>query len=590
MSKQVMKCYYEVFELSRDTTAEEIKKQYKKLALKWHPDKNVGNEEEATLRFKEISTAYAVLSDAQERKWYDDHRDSILRGANVGDADEEGDHGPIVNLWTYFQPSCFSGYHNREGGFFFVYNAVFENIHNVETQHGKDIIASDFVFFGHETSTSDEIQRFYSHWSNFVTQLSFTWADKYNPGDAPSRPVRRVMEKENKKLRDVARREYQETVRALAHFVRKIDKRVMVMEQEQRRKKEEENEKLANEKKEALLLKKELRERRLKQMEEDEEEQTKRAEERQGAYLLADESESENELLSDDEDGAGDGVGGDNDCGEGFFDESGRVCQRQSQSQATGTGTSGTGTSGTGTSGTRNDNDNEEDDEDDDEDKEDEDKEVFRCDICRKDFKSESQLSQHLNSKAHRTKEKTIKELDVDDDEDEEISSSKVIEKKNKTNKNNNAGSSKTTKIDIQKKTPKEIKKPAVIVEKAKQEQEEVNRDNSDNSDSDENEDEDDLIFNFAKKAAVFRNNNKNKEDEVDEEEDSDESDPNSEKDDSEKDDNDSNVNEDDDDVELITPSPSLKKTAQKAQKASSTKNSTSSVSVSDNSNNSSKR
>ena len=50
--------------------------------MKWHPDKNVGNEEEATIRFKEISTAYAVLGDAQEKKWYDDHRESILRYAN----------------------------------------------------------------------------------------------------------------------------------------------------------------------------------------------------------------------------------------------------------------------------------------------------------------------------------------------------------------------------------------------------------------------------------------------------------------------------------------------------------------------------
>jgi DnaJ family protein A protein 5 len=57
----------------------QIKKTYKKLALKWHPDKNVGNEEEATARFKAITAAFAVLSDPQERQWYDDHRESILR-------------------------------------------------------------------------------------------------------------------------------------------------------------------------------------------------------------------------------------------------------------------------------------------------------------------------------------------------------------------------------------------------------------------------------------------------------------------------------------------------------------------------------
>ena len=57
-----MRCHYEVLEIPRDSSAEDIKKQYKKLALKWHPDKNVGREEEATAHFKEINTSYAVRS------------------------------------------------------------------------------------------------------------------------------------------------------------------------------------------------------------------------------------------------------------------------------------------------------------------------------------------------------------------------------------------------------------------------------------------------------------------------------------------------------------------------------------------------
>mmetsp|Transcript_13104 Transcript_13104/g.13154 ORF Transcript_13104/g.13154 Transcript_13104/m.13154 type:complete len:309 (+) Transcript_13104:107-1033(+) len=298
MEKPAMRCYYEVFDIPREATADEIKKQYKKLALKWHPDKNVGNEDEATLRFKEVSTAYAVLSDPQERKWYDDHRDSILRG---DDEEEEGEnHGPTVNLWEYFRSSCFSGYHSNEGGFYTVYNSVFSRIYDMEMEHGKREKEKErereiFVSLGNEGSTADEVLRFYSHWSQYVTSLSFSWCDRYNTTQAPSRPVRRVMEKENKRFRDTGRREYQERVRELVCFIRKRDKRMIEIEREREKKKAEEEEKRVREKEEALRQKKELRERRMRQIEEDDEERKNRERERKNAYLLADEREEERE-------------------------------------------------------------------------------------------------------------------------------------------------------------------------------------------------------------------------------------------------------------------------------------------------------
>jgi hypothetical protein len=52
-------------------TSETIKKTYRKLALKWHPDKNQGDED-AQEKFKEISKAYSILSDPKKRKYYDD--------------------------------------------------------------------------------------------------------------------------------------------------------------------------------------------------------------------------------------------------------------------------------------------------------------------------------------------------------------------------------------------------------------------------------------------------------------------------------------------------------------------------------------
>jgi len=63
--------YYRVLEVTRNASTEDIKKAYRKLALKWHPDKNPDTLEEATKKFKEISEAYEVLSDEKKRKVYD---------------------------------------------------------------------------------------------------------------------------------------------------------------------------------------------------------------------------------------------------------------------------------------------------------------------------------------------------------------------------------------------------------------------------------------------------------------------------------------------------------------------------------------
>ena len=72
--------YYKVLGVARDATDAELKKAYRKLAVKWHPDKNPNNQEEATKKFKEISEAYDVLSDSEKKEIYDTYGEEGLKG------------------------------------------------------------------------------------------------------------------------------------------------------------------------------------------------------------------------------------------------------------------------------------------------------------------------------------------------------------------------------------------------------------------------------------------------------------------------------------------------------------------------------
>ncbi len=76
--------YYEVLEVAKNASVDDIKKAYRKSALKFHPDKNPGNKD-AELRFKECAEAYEVLSDADKRGRYDKYGHDGLRGTAMHD-------------------------------------------------------------------------------------------------------------------------------------------------------------------------------------------------------------------------------------------------------------------------------------------------------------------------------------------------------------------------------------------------------------------------------------------------------------------------------------------------------------------------
>jgi molecular chaperone DnaJ len=79
-----MTTYYEILEVSREATLDEIRTAYRRLALKYHPDKNP-EDTEAEDRFKRVSEAYQVLADTEKRQLYDLYGDAGLIGLDIGD-------------------------------------------------------------------------------------------------------------------------------------------------------------------------------------------------------------------------------------------------------------------------------------------------------------------------------------------------------------------------------------------------------------------------------------------------------------------------------------------------------------------------
>lgn len=90
------KDYYEVLGVDRNASADEIKKAYRKLAIKYHPDKNPGNKE-AEEKFKEAAEAYSVLSDADKKARYDQFGHAGVEGAGPDFSGGFGNLNDILN-------------------------------------------------------------------------------------------------------------------------------------------------------------------------------------------------------------------------------------------------------------------------------------------------------------------------------------------------------------------------------------------------------------------------------------------------------------------------------------------------------------
>lgn len=263
-------CYYELLGVEAHASDIELKKAYRRKALQYHPDKNIGNVEEATEIFATIRSAYEVLSDPQERAWYDSHKEQILSDAPIGSDDgfnEEYEVDSMVTgvttdeLLMFFNSSLYTRFDNSPAGIFQIAGRVFGKLAMDEVfcgrklgmtnysnykddQFEQDINSRGYILafdargsniddmgylypaFGYSSTDYEYLKYFYKKWASFTTLKSFSWKDEYVYSRNYDRRTKREINKRNEKARQQARNEYNKTVKRFVNFIKKLDKRI----------------------------------------------------------------------------------------------------------------------------------------------------------------------------------------------------------------------------------------------------------------------------------------------------------------------------------------------------------------------------
>jgi DnaJ family protein A protein 5 len=174
-----------------------------------------------------------VLSDPHERAWYDSHREAILCNDDVDSSGDQYAHNvkltsalDIISLMGKFSSSV--PFTDAPDGFYGRLRSLFTTIADEEITvcEWENLQIVEYPDFGSaRDSYEDVVKPFYAAWAGFSTKKSFSWCDVHNYVDAPDRRIRRLMEKENKRLRDEGIRQFNDAVRNLVSFVRRRDPR-----------------------------------------------------------------------------------------------------------------------------------------------------------------------------------------------------------------------------------------------------------------------------------------------------------------------------------------------------------------------------
>ncbi|AAS50577.1 ABL194Cp [Eremothecium gossypii ATCC 10895] len=256
-------CYYELLGVDSGASDTDLKKAYRRKALQYHPDKNIGNVQQATEIFASIRAAYEVLSDAQERAWYDAHREQILNDDFENDEEDYTVDSAVTGVTTeeilhFFNSGLYTRIDDTPAGLYQIAGKVFAKLAKDELicgrrqglaeysalnddQFEKDIIELGYVqacekyqypdqtvfpVFGYSATSYEDLRAFYKAWGSFNTVKSFSWEDEYMYSRNYDRRTKREINKRNEKKRTQAKNEYNKTVRRFVTFIKKFDRRM----------------------------------------------------------------------------------------------------------------------------------------------------------------------------------------------------------------------------------------------------------------------------------------------------------------------------------------------------------------------------
>ncbi|XP_061043615.1 dnaJ homolog subfamily B member 2 isoform X1 [Eubalaena glacialis] len=152
-----MASYYEILDVPRSASADDIKKAYRKKALQWHPDKNPDNKEFAEKKFKEVAEAYEVLSDKHKREIYDHYGREGLTGAGTGPCRAEAASGGPGFTFTFRSPEeVFREFFGNGDPFAELFDDLgpFSELQNRSARHSGPFFTFSSSFPGHSDFSS----------------------------------------------------------------------------------------------------------------------------------------------------------------------------------------------------------------------------------------------------------------------------------------------------------------------------------------------------------------------------------------------------------------------------------------------------